>query len=164
MSKSPGRFGKWLKRELARRGHLERGGLSRFARSAGLDLSVLSRALNEGRMPETDALRRIGRALGYSLGDMLIFAGIADPEELVATQPATKYAAVEADEADAGEPETRPPVIDLETFVPETAAERALMAIYLADKREREAREGVLYTHLQELSEKVDRLKPHETE
>lgn len=82
VSKSPGQFGLWLREELTRRGYQERGGLSQFARKAGVHLSIISRVVNEGRAPEIDALRRIGKALGYSLGEMLIFAGIATAEEL----------------------------------------------------------------------------------
>ena len=85
VSKTPGQFGLWLRDELARRGYLDqRGGLSHFARTADVHLSIISRVVNEGRAPEIDALRRIGKALGYSLGDMLVVAGIATPEELPA--------------------------------------------------------------------------------
>ncbi|MFC4122092.1 hypothetical protein [Nonomuraea zeae] len=47
-------------------------------------MSVLNRVLNEGRGVEIDGLRRMGKALGYSLGEMLIFAGQAEPDELPA--------------------------------------------------------------------------------
>jgi hypothetical protein len=83
VSKTPGQFGLWLREELTRRGYLDqRGGLSQFARAADVHLSIISRVVNEGRAPEIDALRRIGKVLGYSLGEMLIFAGIATADEL----------------------------------------------------------------------------------
>lgn len=81
-SADPGRFDGWLREQLIRQGYGERGGPSRFAREAELNLSILSRALNEGRVPEIDALRAMGRVLGYTLGEMLVVAGVATAEEL----------------------------------------------------------------------------------
>ena len=151
--------GDWLRRELSRRGLLEHGELSRLARDADLKLSVLSRAIDEGRPPEGDTLRRIGKVLGYSLGDMLVLAGIAEPEELVATHQAPRASAETDQPREAqGSSGDEHPEIDLESFVPETTAEKALMAIYQADKRERENRERALQNQLQGLSEKVARL------
>lgn len=77
-----GRFGGWLREQLNRQGYGERGGPSRFAREADINLSILSRALNEGRVPEIDALRAMGRVLGHTLGEMLVVAGVATAEEL----------------------------------------------------------------------------------
>jgi len=75
-------FGPWLRAELDQRGYTERGAQSRFARQAGVHLSIISRILNEGRAPDIDVLRRIGKALGYTLGEMMIHAGVATPDEL----------------------------------------------------------------------------------
>ena len=83
VGKTAGQLGAWLREELTRRDYdLQRGGQSRFARETDVHVSVLNRVLNEGRGVEIDALRRIGNALGYSLGEMLIFAGLADRDEL----------------------------------------------------------------------------------
>lgn len=82
VGKTPGQFHEWLREQLARRGYLERGGQSRFAREADLSLSIISRALNEGRVPELEALRAMGRVLGYTLGDMMVVAGVATADEL----------------------------------------------------------------------------------
>ncbi|MFC4062785.1 helix-turn-helix domain-containing protein [Planomonospora corallina] len=83
MGKTPGQLGSWLAEELRKRGYnLQRGGQSRFARESGLNVSSINRVLNEGRSLEIEGLRRIAEALGYSLGEVMIFAGVADPDEL----------------------------------------------------------------------------------
>lgn len=82
MGKVPGQFGLWLRDELTQRGFNERGGATRFAREAGVDVSIVSRVLNEGRAPQIEALRSFGRVLGYTLGEMLVFAGVATADEL----------------------------------------------------------------------------------
>lgn len=83
MGNVAGQFGPWLREELRRRGYLsERGGQTSFANEAGIGVSVLSRILNDGRVPEIDALRAMGRVLGYSLGEMMVFAGVAKPDEM----------------------------------------------------------------------------------
>lgn len=85
VSKTPGQLGLWLRRELTNRGYdLQRGGQSKFARETGVHVSILSRVLNEDRGVEIDALRRMGAKLGYSLGEMLVFAGLATVDELPA--------------------------------------------------------------------------------
>lgn len=83
MSKTPGQLGLWLRRELTGRGYdLLHGGQSKFARETDVHVSIVSRVLNEDRGVEIDALRRMGSVLGYSLGEMLVFAGLATIEEL----------------------------------------------------------------------------------
>ncbi|MDP4500997.1 helix-turn-helix domain-containing protein [Nonomuraea turcica] len=83
MSKTPGRgFGAWLREQMDRRGYSGRGGSTRLARDAGINLSIVSRALNDEVVPALDALRGIGKALGYTLGEMMVFAGVATPDEL----------------------------------------------------------------------------------
>ncbi|PZG55653.1 hypothetical protein C1I98_02895 [Spongiactinospora gelatinilytica] len=79
----PGPLGVWLRDELTRRGYdLARGGQSRIAREAGIHPSVISRVLNEERGLEIEPLRRLGQALGLPLGEMLVAAGVAAPDEL----------------------------------------------------------------------------------
>lgn len=79
-------FGVWLRREMQRRGYdLEgprAGGRTRLAKETGLSLSIISRILNDNRVPEVKALRSLGDALGYSLTEMLVHAGMADREDL----------------------------------------------------------------------------------
>jgi len=84
VSNDAGQFGHWLREELTRRGYLsERGGQTRFAKEADIGTGVLSRIFSEeNRIPDNETLRRIGRALGYSLGEMLVAAGAAQPEEM----------------------------------------------------------------------------------
>ena len=83
VGKTPVQFGDWLRRELTSRDYdPQRGGQSKFAREAGIDVSIINRVLRTERVPEVDALRRIGAALGYSLGEMLVFANLATSEEL----------------------------------------------------------------------------------
>lgn len=88
VGKTAGQLGVWLRDELTQRGYdLARGGQSRFARETGIHVSVLNRVLNGDRGVEIDALRRMGGALGYSLGEMLIHAGLAERGELPVRPP-----------------------------------------------------------------------------
>ncbi len=79
-------FAEWLRAQMKSRGYptepARAGGRTRLADDAGVSLSVISRALNEGRTPDVDSLRNIGHVLGYSLGEMLIRAGKATADEL----------------------------------------------------------------------------------
>lgn len=93
-------FATWLRREMQRRGYetegTRAGGRSRLAEEADVSPSAISRVLNEGRTPDDETLRRIGRVLGYSLGEMLVFAGRAATEELFVrkSEPLTGEAAI----------------------------------------------------------------------
>lgn len=79
-------FGHWLRREMKRRGYETEGpragGRTRLAKETGISLSVISRILIDNRVPETKALRAIGETFGYSLGEMMVHAGVANPGEL----------------------------------------------------------------------------------
>lgn len=93
VSKTPGQLGLWLRQELTGRGYdLQRGGQSQFARETGVHVSVVSRVLNEDRGVEIDALRRMGHQLGFSLGEMLTFAGLATADELPVRPPGQRQA------------------------------------------------------------------------
>ena len=88
VGKTPGRLGSWLHDELTKRGYdLKFRGQSQFAREAGIAASIVNRILNEDRGAENEILRKIGRALGYSLGEMLIFSGQAERDELFVRSP-----------------------------------------------------------------------------
>lgn len=97
VGKNAGQPGDWLRQELTRRGYdLRYGGQSQFARDADMHVSIINRAL-KGTPVSLDVLRRMGRPLGYSLGDMLVLSGTATRDEL----PARPREALE----DAPEPE-----------------------------------------------------------
>lgn len=111
----PPLFGAWLRREMERRGYETEGpragGRTRLANETGISLSVVSRILIDNRIPEIKALRAIGAVFGYSLGEMLVHAGLAGTDELSTTVivgPVTSS----SDEA----PQTVavPPEVDLE--------------------------------------------------
>lgn len=88
VGKTPGRLGVWLHEELTKRGYdLKFRGQSQFAREAGIAASIVNRILNEDRGAENDILRKIGRALGYSFGEMLLFSGQAERDELFIRSP-----------------------------------------------------------------------------
>lgn len=88
MSNASGQLGTWLRQEMLKRGYdPRRGGQSRLAREAGVAASSINRALNQGYGVENDVLRRLGKALGYSFGEMLVFAGEASREELPVRPP-----------------------------------------------------------------------------
>lgn len=75
-------FGAWLRAEMDAHGYTDRGALTRLAKEAGVNKSTVSRAINEGVIPDINALRGLGRVLGHTLGEMLVHAGIATPDEL----------------------------------------------------------------------------------
>lgn len=79
-------FSDWLRKEMRRRGWepdgTRSGGRTALAAQSGVHISVISRALNEGRTPDLDSLRLLGQAFGYNLGEMLVFAGRAERDEL----------------------------------------------------------------------------------
>jgi transcriptional regulator with XRE-family HTH domain len=88
VGKTPGQLGDWLRRELTSRGYnLLHGGQSQFAREAGIHVSIVNRVINKGQGVENDVLRRIGAALGYSFGDMLVVSGQATRDELPVRPP-----------------------------------------------------------------------------
>ncbi|MBB4702184.1 helix-turn-helix domain-containing protein [Sphaerisporangium siamense] len=82
MAAQTGPFGAWIRAAMNARGYTERGALTRFAREAGVNKSTVSRAINEGVIPDLSALRGMGRVLGHTLGEMLVHAGLATAEEL----------------------------------------------------------------------------------
>jgi transcriptional regulator with XRE-family HTH domain len=79
-------FGAWLREEMLRQGYEvdgpRAGGRTLLAKRSGISLSIISRILNDDRVPDLPALRAIGKALGYGLGQMMVFAGLAEPGEL----------------------------------------------------------------------------------
>ena len=102
VGKSAGQPGDWLRQELTRRGYDPKyGGQSQFARAAGMHVSIVNRAL-QGKGVTLDVLRRMGRALGYNLGDMLVLSGMAEREELPVRPPE------ELEDAPSPEPDESP--------------------------------------------------------
>lgn len=80
---------RWLDEEMARRNYPrgepgERpGGSTRLSKETGIPLSTLSRILNGETKASDASLRKIGQALGFTFGEMLVHAGRAAPEEMV---------------------------------------------------------------------------------
>jgi len=76
---------RWLQDEMPRRGYplggRRSGGISRLAEDAGIPQASMSRIVNGGAEPSLDALRKIGRALGVPLNEMLIHAGQAEESD-----------------------------------------------------------------------------------
>ncbi len=67
------------------------GGISRLATDTGISQATVSRLVNGQGEPSVDSLRKIGNLWGYSLGQMLVFAGVADPADvgMAVEDPAT---------------------------------------------------------------------------
>lgn len=106
VGKTPGQTedqpGDWLRREMLRRGYDPRyGGQSQFARDSDTHVSIINRAL-KGTPVSLDVLRRMGKAFGRSLGDMLVLSGTATRDELPARPPE------ELEDAPPPEPDTNP--------------------------------------------------------
>lgn len=77
-------------------------GPSDLARASGVDQSVISRWLNEGRTPTVDALRRLVAPLKTSLRDLLIAAGHATEEDLPVGGATDSRPAVETEGSSVG--------------------------------------------------------------
>lgn len=88
---------RWLSEEMPRKGYpLEgprAGGITRLADDAGISRAAMSRIVNGQGEPSPDSLRRIGKVLGYNLGQMMIFAGLASEEEI--NRPVVRTSQVE---------------------------------------------------------------------
>jgi transcriptional regulator with XRE-family HTH domain len=76
----------WLRTEMPRRGYpiegTRAGGIARLADEADISRASMSRIVNGLAEPSIDNLRKIGKVLGYSFGEMLVHAGIAEPADL----------------------------------------------------------------------------------
>src|SRR5437879_7687229 len=79
---------RWLRQEMPRRGYpLEghrAGGITRLAADTGISQATMSRMLNSQGEPSVDSLRKIGSLWGYTLQEMMVFAGLAEPSGPVA--------------------------------------------------------------------------------
>lgn len=108
VGKTAGQLGVWLRQELTQRGYdLQYGGQSQFARDAGIHVSIVNRVINKDQGVEIDVLRRMGKPLGYSLGEMLVFSGQAERSELPVRTPEELEEALAA-ESDPNNPYTDP--------------------------------------------------------
>jgi hypothetical protein len=92
-------FADWLRTRMRAWGYPPEGGSriggrSRLAKDAGLDLSVISRALNEGRVPSIESMRLLAKPLRSSLDEMLIVAGHAVADDFSFTPKAEPQASV----------------------------------------------------------------------
>lgn len=76
----------WLRTEMPRRGYPiegpRAGGITRLADDAGISRASMSRIVAGRADASIEALRKIGQVLGYTLGDMLVHAGYAEPDDL----------------------------------------------------------------------------------
>lgn len=76
---------RWLQKEMPRRGYpiggRRSGGISRLAEDADISQPTMSRIVNGGAEPSIDALRKIGKALGVPLNEMLIHAEMAEESD-----------------------------------------------------------------------------------
>lgn len=77
-------LGRWLRHELPQRGYqLGRGGVAAFAEDTGLSASTASRTINGTYQPTLETLRKISGLFEIPLGEVLIIAELATPDELV---------------------------------------------------------------------------------
>lgn len=102
----------WLRTEMPRRGYpLEgprAGGITRLADDAEISRASMSRIVAGRAEASIDGLRKIGQVLGYTLGEMLVHAGYADPDDLTVITPATT-----------GTTETRPVGVPADVSLPD---------------------------------------------
>lgn len=77
------RLSAYLKALASRRGYdleVARGAKGRLSEDAGISRTTLSRALNEGRVPDTLALAGLAKALKVDLETFLVEGGVIPPE------------------------------------------------------------------------------------
>lgn len=86
----------WLRRRMRTAGF---GTPTELGRASGVDQSVISRWLNEGRTPQVDQLRKIGGPLDASMLDLLIAAGYVARDEIDVTEAATTTVLADVAEA-----------------------------------------------------------------
>lgn len=88
----------WLRREMPRRGYPlaghRAGGMTRLAADTGISQATMSRMLSGQGEPSVDSLRKIGDLWGYTLQEMMVHAGLAEPtvqitQSQVAQSPVT---------------------------------------------------------------------------
>lgn len=80
------RWATWLRRRMRVAGFTTP---TELGRASGVDQSVVSRWLNEGRTPQVDQLRKIAGALDATMLDLLIAAGYVEPDEIDVTDAST---------------------------------------------------------------------------
>lgn len=83
-------FARWLRRQMPKRGYPidgpRAGGATRLAEDANIGQATMSRLLNGRQEPTVETLRKIGDLWGYSLPQMMIFAGLTTVEEIAKVQ------------------------------------------------------------------------------
>jgi hypothetical protein len=116
-----------------------------LAQAADISYETL-RALRKGEgTPAEATIHGLERALKWRTGSIAAVYDNRDPE------PAPGSPGAE-------EPEEEPFRFDPETFVPQSAAERAMFQIYQATIAEQRAERAELQRKLREIDEKLDRL------
>lgn len=74
----------WLREELPRFGYrIDGDDVDRFADDAGITRAAMARVINGQGDPAPDSLRRIGHVLGKTLGEMMVIAELAEPDEMI---------------------------------------------------------------------------------
>ncbi|MCM2420276.1 helix-turn-helix transcriptional regulator [Streptomyces sp. RKAG293] len=81
---TPQSFAAWLRDRLLKRGYPERGGQQRFAKESGISPATVSRLLRAEGLPDVRTLGLLAEALRVPLGEILVRAGVATPEDLAA--------------------------------------------------------------------------------
>ncbi|MFH8403765.1 helix-turn-helix domain-containing protein [Streptomyces sp. NPDC018019] len=81
---SPQTFATWLREQLDQRGYTERGGQKRFATDSGISPATVSRLLRADGIPDLKTLTLLAEAVRVPLGELLVRAAIAKPEDLAA--------------------------------------------------------------------------------
>ncbi|MET9291148.1 helix-turn-helix transcriptional regulator [Streptomyces sp. NPDC003077] len=81
---TPQTFATWLRDQLSVRGYAERGGQKRFSADSGISPATVSRLLRADGLPDLRTLQLLSQALHVALGEILVRAGVAEPEDLAA--------------------------------------------------------------------------------
>ncbi|MDN3056211.1 helix-turn-helix transcriptional regulator [Streptomyces sp. SRF1] len=81
---TPQTFAAWLRDQLLSRGYPEHGGQKRFARDSGISPATVSRLLRAEGLPDLKTLNALSEALSIPLGEVLVRAAVATPEDLAA--------------------------------------------------------------------------------
>lgn len=84
-------FASWLAHQLTRRGYdvsgPRSGGRTRAAADSGISPATIGRWLREEPVADIDVYRRLSEWLEHPFGDILVRAGLLQPEDLTAPPP-----------------------------------------------------------------------------
>ena len=78
------------------------GGISRLAEQAGIPQATMSRLVHGTGEPSVDTLRKLGPIFGKTLAEMMVIAGLAEPDEMPTPASTPRVSAEDSDVSGGG--------------------------------------------------------------